>query len=107
MEETFVLLGFFVLLLGLLYQVLKSFLVPANAFLAATATTVLLILGMFGIREGINYETNFNRMRLDGAVRIRPKDNWDSATTIEFTPNSGYSGYGDYILDGKMKGTLT
>jgi len=102
MKEAFVLIGFFVILLGLLYQVLKSVLGPANAFLAATATTVLLILGMFGMREGINHDTTFDWLRVYGAMRVRPQDSWSSASTFEFSPGN----YSTYELKGHMYGSI-
>jgi len=113
-----VLLGFFVVLLGLFFQIFKSFFVPANAFLLAAATTVLIITGAFGIREGITYDTTFTDMKIYGGMRMRQKDNWDSATSIEFTPkdfsrssnyyyNSYNTYYDTYKLNGNMTGTIT
>ena len=74
MHQIFVLLGFFTVLVALLFKIFLSVLAPASAFLAATAVTTALVLGKYGLSEGINHETNFTALTMNGSVRMRPRD---------------------------------
>jgi len=74
MNQTLVLLGFFTVLLALLFKIVSSILSPELAFVVAIATTTLLVLGMYGLSEGINHDTNFTALTMNGQVRLRPRD---------------------------------
>jgi hypothetical protein len=102
MNQLYVLLGFFTVLLAILFQIMNSLFGPQAAFLAAAAATVLIVLGTVGITEGLSHDTNFDDLKLHGSVRIRPKDNYEDSTLFEFSPNSSEI----YSITGRMHGTI-
>lgn len=104
MNENAVLFGFFTVLLALLFQIFKSFLNPANAFLLATCLTVLIVFGGVGLREGINQDTTFSNFILNGQMRLRPRD-----LTVNPYTQSDLSVLYDFNstkLDGKASGSI-
>lgn len=102
MHQVLVLLGFYTIILTLLFQVSSSVLNPAMAFLVAAAVTTVIVLGLVGLTEGLVHDTNFDSLKVYGSVRIRPKDNFDSSSLLEFTPKSDQV----YSLTGRAFGTI-
>jgi len=103
MHQTIVLLGFFTVLLALIFKIFLSVLAPATAFLAATATSTVIVLGMYGVREGMPYDVHFDNLKMYGSVRARPRDSYYNSYIYDFQPyNDGQA----YRLDGHSYGNI-
>jgi hypothetical protein len=78
MLDIVVYLIFFTILSSSLFMVLKGFMLTPNAFLTAFALTILAVWGMYGLREGADFETNFFDVTMNGlmntASTARPSD---------------------------------
>ena len=103
MHQIFVLLGFFTVLLALLFKIVSSVLAPATAFLVATAVTTVLVLGKYGLSEGINHETNFTGLTMNGKFRMRPRDLTVATNSSDLSVL--YELY-DTKLDGRATGAI-
>ena len=93
MHQTYILLGFYTVLLAIIYQIMKSLVAPEAAFLTAAAVTTGIFFSIIGVTEGLSHDTHFDALQISGSVRVRPNDNFDQSTLLEFsaTPNQIYS----------------
>jgi len=102
MHQTYTLLGFFTVILAIIFQITKSFVSAASAFLLATVVTLVIVFGTVGITEGLAHDTKFEDLKILGSVRIRPKDNFDDSTLFQFTTNANEV----YTINGRAHGTI-
>ena len=102
MHQTYTLLGFFTVILAIIFQITKSFFSAATAFLVATVLTLIIVLGTVGITEGLAHDTKFDNLKINGSVRIRPKDNFEDSTLFQFTTNTNEV----YTVNGRAHGTI-
>lgn len=102
MNHQYVLLGFFTVILAILFQLFQSMMTPAYAFIAAVLATTLIVLGLLGLREGISHDTHFDALQMRGAVRIRPRGDYNDSTLFEFTPDNNTT----YSITGRAYGSI-
>ena len=95
----YVYLFVFTAMLAAVYLLLQRFTSRQNAFVLSVAASVAFIIGVYGLREGANFDMNFQNMFVTGEFLMQADSRPQDATRFRLQP-------GVTFQSGRAFGTL-